>query len=198
MGRPREHDDATRLALLREAERLIEVGGPDAVSVRAVAEGVGTTTRAVYSVFGSKDGLLRALATRLFELLAEAIDAIPETDDPIVDIVEASLQGFRRTALAHPSLYHLVFTRVIPTLELGLDHQATALSTFARLERLVGRLSSSQPGAGPSANRGARSIHALTEGLATMELRGDLGEAAAAEAIWREALGALVRGLARR
>ena len=82
MGRPKEHDEATRAALLAAAERLIDEEGPDAASVRAVADQVGTSTRAVYSVFGSKQGLLEALATRFFEELQAATDAIPLTDDP--------------------------------------------------------------------------------------------------------------------
>jgi hypothetical protein len=39
-------------------------------------------------------------------------------------------------------------------------------------------------------------IHALTEGLATMELRGALGPPSHAEALWRTALWSMVRGLA--
>ena len=69
MGRPTRHDDATRAALLIAAERLVETSGPGALSVRAVADQIGTTTRAVYSTFGSKEGLLASLAQRSFELL---------------------------------------------------------------------------------------------------------------------------------
>ena len=58
MGRPKEHDDNTRAALRAAAERLVESGGPAALTVRGVAREAGTTTRAVYSVFGSRDGLL--------------------------------------------------------------------------------------------------------------------------------------------
>src|SRR3954471_24015483 len=119
MGRPREHDDDVRLALLAAAERLVERDGAEALSVRAVADAVGTTTRAIYSVFGSKAGLLEALAARLFELLADAIDTVKLTDDPSRDLVTASLVGFRRTALQHRALYNLVFLRVVGDLQLG-------------------------------------------------------------------------------
>ena len=42
----------------------------------------GTTTRAVYVLFGSKEGLLEALARRTFELLMDAIAAVPPSSDP--------------------------------------------------------------------------------------------------------------------
>ena len=58
MGRPREHDEETRAALRAATERIVAESGIGAFSVRAVAREVGTTTRAVYSLFGSKEGLL--------------------------------------------------------------------------------------------------------------------------------------------
>ena len=68
MGRPREHDEQTREALRAVAERLFHERGPQGVSVRAVAEQVGTTTRAVYSLFGSQERLLvDALGQRAYE-----------------------------------------------------------------------------------------------------------------------------------
>ena len=113
------------------AERLIDTHGPDAASVRAVADAVGTTTRAVYSVFGSKHGLLEALATRLFEVLSDAIDAVPCTDDVAGDLVEAGVRAFRQTALDHPSLYRLVFVQVVP----DLDSAATSARSRPRRSR---------------------------------------------------------------
>ena len=73
MGRPREHDDATAAALLAAAERILDQEGLSALSLRRLAEAAGTTTRAVYSLFGNKDGLIVALSRRAFDLLGDAI-----------------------------------------------------------------------------------------------------------------------------
>jgi AcrR family transcriptional regulator len=194
MGRPKEHGDATRAALLAAAERLIDENGPDAASVRCVAEEVGTTTRAVYSVFGSKDGLLEALATRLFEMLGDAMDAVPVTDDPVHDVVEVSLQGFRRTALEHPSLYSLVFLRVVPDLELGPSFRDVANAAFGRLEARVERVAQAGALGGRSTREAALAVHALTEGLASMEVRGQMVDPAIAERLWRDAITSIVEG----
>lgn len=191
MGRPREHDESTRAALLAAAERLIDEHGPDAASVRAVADDVGTTTRAVYSVFGSKQGLLEALATRFFEELHAAIDAVELTDDPAADLVEAGMQAFRRTVITHPSLYRLVFLRVVPDLELGPDFGQVAYDAFGRMQALVERVAP-----GPAVHERALAWHALTEGLASMEVRGQMLSTLDAERVWRDALTALVRGFA--
>jgi AcrR family transcriptional regulator len=194
MGRPKEHDDATRAALLAAAERLIDEGGPDAASVRAVADEVGTSTRAVYSVFGSKQGLLEAVATRLFEALNHAIDAVPLTDDPAADLVEVGLRGFRRTALEHPSLYRLVFLRVVPDLDLGPDFGQVAYEAFGRMQARVERLQPAGAPGGTTLHERALAFHALTEGLASMEVRGQMLAQVDAERVWRDALSSLVRG----
>ena len=97
MGRPREHDEHTREALLAAAERIVAEGGPAALSVRAVADAADTTTRAVYSLFGSKDGLLvQALARDAFVFLYDEIDALEVTEDPVSDLLDVGLIAFRR------------------------------------------------------------------------------------------------------
>jgi AcrR family transcriptional regulator len=190
VGRPREHDETTRAALLAAAERLIDEEGPDAAGVRSVAEEVGTSTRAVYSVFGSKQGLLEALATRWFEILNEAIEAVPLTAHPSADLVDVGIIAFRRTALEHPSLYQLVFLRVVPDLELGPEVAAVAYDAFGRMQARVERVAP----AGPAVHERSLAFHALTEGLASMEVRGQMLDTVDAERIWRDALTALVRG----
>jgi AcrR family transcriptional regulator len=164
--------------------------------VRAVAEAVGTTTRAVYSVFGSKDGMLAALATRLFEMLADAIDACPSTNDPATDVVTMSVNGFRRTALEHPVLYGLVFLRIVPNLTLGAEFNDAAMSAFGRLEASLARLQNEGQLGAMTPHSAAQAVHALTEGLATMELRGTFATTDDAEQIWRHAVTALVGGFA--
>ncbi len=107
MGRRRVHGEQTRLALLGAAELLVARDGVAALSVRSVAEAVGTSTRAVYSVFGSKEALVRGLATHAFELLMQAVDATPLTEDPVADLQAALVSGFRPYAVKHPDLFRL-------------------------------------------------------------------------------------------
>ena len=197
MGRPREHDHAARLALLDAAERLVIDHGPAALSARGVADAATTTTRAVYSIFGSMSGLLEALAMRLFELLNEALDTVLLTDDPHADLINASINGFRLVAIRHAPLYNLVFLRVVPDLALGQDFHRLANATFGRLESLVTRIPRPRGRRSPTTREFARTVHALTEGLATMELRGALGPPQEAERMWRAALTMLLASASR-
>lgn len=194
MGRPRQHDEQTRLALLDEAERMIERDGPDALSVRAVADAVGVSTRAVYSTFGSKGGLLDALAQRAYELLDAAITALPATDDPVADLVEAAVQVFRPMAIGHPSLFRLAFLRIVPDLEVGAGTRAAATGSFGRLCERFERLEAARGLGGLTPREAAAYFNALCEGMATTELRvrGLLGPDP--EAAWRRAFTAHLVG----
>src|SRR5947209_10070303 len=107
VGRPREHSEETAAALLEAAERAIAAGGIEAVSVRGLAREVGTTTRAVYALFGSKDGLFVALGARAWESLRADLRGLPITDDPQADLVAAGATVFRQFVLRHPVLFRI-------------------------------------------------------------------------------------------
>ena len=198
MARPRTHDDRTAVALLDAAELIVARSGPHALSVRTVADETGTSTRAVYSVFGSKGGLLAALAQRAFELLRDALDELPVTEDPAADLVDCGVQVYRRFVLEHPSLYRIAFQRAAPGLELTDELQAARAEAFGRLEARVRRLDQSSRLYRQPVRAAAVEFNAMCEGMANAELRGGtlrilpVGDEARA---WRESFETIVRGL---
>jgi hypothetical protein len=99
------------------------------------------------------------------------------------------MHAFRGTVLAHPSLYQLVFLRLVPDLELSAEFGQIAYDAFGRMQALVERVAP-----GPRVHERALAWHALTEGLAAMEVRGQMMDTLNAEHVWRTALTALVRG----
>jgi AcrR family transcriptional regulator len=139
MGRPREHNAHTATALLDAAERLVDEGGVDALSVRCVAKEVGTTTRAVYILFGSKDGLVVALGAKAFLLRGAAVNALPVTDDPASDLLEAGMT-FRRFALAHPALFRLGVQHVAVSADLVRQFSSSAGHALGGLHARIARL----------------------------------------------------------
>ena len=193
MGRPREHDERTAEALLEAAERIVEVAGLEALSVRGVADEIGTTTRAVYSLFDSKEGLVVALGIRAFEMLGAGIDALPTTADPAADIVEAGVAVFRRFAIGHPSLFRIGVQ--LSSSQLRDRFSAAAAKAFAGLEVRMTRVNDAGLLGPRNVRDAACEFHALCEGLSAVELRSQMtpGEE---ERIWRDALTALVAGFA--
>jgi len=195
MGRPRQHDEQTAAQLLEAAERIVDQDGIAALSVRRLATAVGTTTRAVYSLFGSKEGLVVALGARAFELLEAGIEALPETADPQTDLVEAGVKVFRRFAVDHPSLFELAVQRSSAPPELAAAVKPSAAHALDRLRSRVARVDAAGLLGGRRIEIATLEFHALCEGLAALELRGALGRRRAVK-IWRDALGALVTGFA--
>ncbi|WP_281689865.1 TetR/AcrR family transcriptional regulator [Pseudonocardia thermophila] len=63
-------------ALTDAAERLFTEHGYHAVGIEAIAEAAGLTTGAIYSIFGSKRALLRAVLDRRIAQLDEMADPI--------------------------------------------------------------------------------------------------------------------------
>src|SRR5262245_38954576 len=98
MGRPKEHGPQTRAALLTAAAEILHTEGATAVSVRRVAAAANVSTRAVYSLFDDKDGLLRALSVDVAETMRRHHEAVPEHPDPVAEIVELAL-AYRAAAL---------------------------------------------------------------------------------------------------
>jgi AcrR family transcriptional regulator len=190
MGRPREHDERTAAALLAAAERAVTEGGIGALSVRGVAGDVGTTTRAVYSLYGSKEGLVAALAARPFELLHEGLESVPVTDDPAADLIDAALM-YRRFSNDHPSLWALGMQFVTRSDTVN----AVAWKSLNLLKEKVGRLADAGRLNGRTVDQATLQFHALCEGMAAVELRGRPW-VSDWEAMWRQGFEALVAGFA--
>jgi AcrR family transcriptional regulator len=195
VGRPKEHNEQTAAALLDAAERIVEAGGVESLSLRAVANEVGTSTRAVYSTFGSKEGLVVALGSLAFTMLGAAIRELPTTDDPAADLVEAGVDVFRAFSINHTALFRIGFQSGTRSSAPGTQFQQDAMLALAGLEARVARLDPSNGLGGRSTRQASAEFHALCEGLAVVELRGNLPPGQE-EQIWRSALWALVTGFA--
>jgi len=112
MARPRVHDDALRARLVTSAAEVVAGKGVDGVSLRALAKDCGTSTSAVYSIFGSKEALVGAV-------LAEADASFSDSQrralahpasGPVHSLALLGL-AYRRWALDHPALYAVMFAR---------------------------------------------------------------------------------------
>jgi len=207
MGRPQLHDELTREALLDAAERLLAEGGPEAVSVRATADAVDVSTRAVYSVLGSKQALIEGLAGRGFGYLADLVEAAPVTSDPLDDLVSVGVRAFRTFAVGRPHLFRITFDRISaevvrqPPVNAQLQRAFGALSM--RIERALatGLLSPRSP------IEIAFMFHSICHGLAANELSRlqppigasfwQMTAGMDVEKAWTVALSAFVSGLRR-
>jgi AcrR family transcriptional regulator len=173
VGRPRAHDyDELRQALLEVTARVLAEEGPHALSTRRLARDVGTSTTAVYSLFGDKAGLIRAVFLEGFARLARALTAIPLTDDPVADLI-AMGHAYRANARGNPHLYELMFGRPIPGFTPDPETVKETLQAFQPLIDAVTRtVEAGVLAAAPLEI--AIHLHALVHGLTSLELHNAL------------------------
>ncbi|WP_049564461.1 TetR/AcrR family transcriptional regulator [Nonomuraea sp. SBT364] len=164
-----------REAILGAAADLLAQGGRDAVSTRAVCKAAGVQAPILYRLFGDKQGLLDAVATRgLVSYLAQKRD-MPLSGDPVEDLRRGwDLHvGF---GLAEPALYALIYGSPRPGAEPdGAKQASEILAGLVHRVALAGRLRVPE-------RRAARVIHAAGRGttlalIATPEAERDLDDA---------------------
>ncbi len=114
-----------RRALVERAAQMLARREP--VTLRALVEGTGASTMAVYTHFGGMAGLWRAVRQEGFTRLAARLALVEHTSDPVRDL--AALGGaYVASALADPDLYRAMFDA-----QVGLEDPEAAAATFGVL-----------------------------------------------------------------
>lgn len=195
MPRPKVHDEALRLRLLERAGETLSRDGLGALSLRTLAAAAGTSTTAVYALFGGKPGLLEALHAEAVERLRQRLHAVPPGADPLADLVALG-RAYRDAALDDPHLYEVLFGDALPAHASG-EHDAAAV-VFGPVVELVGRAVA--VGALPADTDPATvslALWATVHGLVSLHLRGlHPADAPEPDEVFDRALRAAVAGWA--
>ncbi len=121
--------------ILAAAQHIIRTQGLDALSLRALAKGVGVTAPALYEYFGNKDAILKALFVQGSEVMLTLIDrTIAEIPAGLPRLL-AILNGYRVFARDEPDYFRLLFGTVDPNLSFSDDEYQGMHVIF---ERFVG------------------------------------------------------------
>jgi AcrR family transcriptional regulator len=76
-----QHAEILRLNIIEAAATIMQEYGPEAVTIRKVAEKMECPTKIIYNLFGNKEGLAKELFLEGCKLLAAAFQAVPQQDD---------------------------------------------------------------------------------------------------------------------
>ncbi|MGW4087348.1 TetR/AcrR family transcriptional regulator [Streptomyces sp. NPDC004822] len=132
----RDTADSPRRRIVEAAVELLETGGPDAVSTRAVASAAGMQPPAIYRLFGDKEGLLEAVAEHGYAQFLESKRALldPEPEDAVEDLRRA-WDTVVEFGVSRPELF-AVMTRATGR---GADqaHRAGLEMLYGRVRRLA-------------------------------------------------------------
>lgn len=164
--------DVLTRRLVDEAGRLLLDGGPAALSLRRLAEAVGTSTMTVYTRFGNKQGLLAAMHREGFRRLGAALAEAAEVSDPMEALL-ATGRAYRRAALEGAALYGLMFGPPVEGLDLSAEDEAAAAATYLPLVEAVRRCCEAGVLTGEP-ERIARHLWTVAHGAVSLEIAGRL------------------------
>ena len=108
VARPRTYDADLRAALVAAAAAQIAAGGPTGLSLRALAAQVGTSTNAIYAMFGGKPELIGAVLEAADESFTRAQRQALGAGTTLADLRRLR-HDYRDWALAHPTLFSAMF-----------------------------------------------------------------------------------------
>ncbi|WP_283608313.1 TetR/AcrR family transcriptional regulator [Mycolicibacterium poriferae] len=169
----------TRDRILEAAAELLDKGGVDELSTRAVATAAEVSTPTIYREFGDKDGLLSAVIRQVLQQYwDDKLRVSFATDDALADL-EQLFDLHIEFGLSHPYCYAVAYVSVPEddTLARSLSESPFLLQVMTRL-RDEGRLSTSpEQAARLMATAGIGSVLAL---LSTDPQRRDMSVAHAA------------------
>ncbi|MET9608134.1 TetR/AcrR family transcriptional regulator [Streptomyces sp. NPDC006512] len=95
---------------------LMASGGPDAITLRAIAREMGMTANAIYGYFATRDGLVTSLIDDVYTGLADTVDGSwAATDGHGAAVrIQAWADAFRGWALANPEGFRLIYGDPVP------------------------------------------------------------------------------------
>ncbi len=97
--------------MIEAAAKLLDRGGPAAVTLRAVGEASGVSHNAPYKHFANKEELLAAVASRELERQGRNLADLGGTRGGPAARLRSVMRGYVRWSVAHPERFRLTFGR---------------------------------------------------------------------------------------
>ena len=123
--------DDIKSRIVGAARALYFDRGPEAVTMRAVAERVGVTATALYRHFADKDALLREVVGEGSRLLGSHLFRALEASTPL-ERLRATAMAYLDFALAQPQAYRALFESTGEDQASPVERQRDAVSRFLR------------------------------------------------------------------
>ncbi len=137
-GRRRSyHHGNLRAALIESATAMVEEGGGERISLRAVAARTGVSQTAPYRHFADKTALLSAVAVPGFQAFTECLDqAIASADEPAEQLA-AMGRAYVDFAMTRTGMFRLMFLSDLLPSSQDSELGSVATGSFERLAPVV-------------------------------------------------------------
>jgi len=194
MPRAKQRTAELRDRVLQAAVDILTTEGVAGVTTRNVAEGAGTSTPAVYELFGDKAGLVREMFFEGFRMLSRRLGELSPSGDPRADMI-AVIPVLRVFAQDNPALARLMFSRAFAEFDPGPSERQAGAAVREFIVARVRRCTDAGVIAGDPADI-AHVLLAVAQGLILQETAGWLGTSRASmDRRWDLATAVLANGL---
>jgi len=183
-----------RERLLQTAMDMLASDGVAEFTTRRLAQHAGTSTPAVYELFGDKAGLVREVFFESFRLLRQYLDEVRPSPDPRGELISV-IESLRMFAREHPALTDLMFSRPFADFDPGPAERRAGDEVRLFIVAAVRRCVHAGVLEGDEVDI-AHVIVAMAQGLAVQETAGWLGTSPESrDRRWDLAVTALLDGL---
>ena len=194
MPRAKQRTPELRDRVLGVAVELLTNEGTAGFTTRRVARGAGTSTPAVYELFGDKAGLVREVFFEGFRMLRRRFDELDQSDDPRADLVSV-IEVFRAFVRDNPVLADVMFSRPFADFDPGPGELRAGSAVRELIVATVTRCTDAGVLDGNQADI-SHALLALAQGLASQETAGWLGTSKVSmDRRWALAVSAMLNGL---
>lgn len=152
--------------ILQAASALLLNGGPNALSVRAIATRAGISTIGIYSHFSGKQGILDALYIEGFNMVTLAM-TFDTNGMTAKEIVLCGAKNYFKIAEENEAHYRLIFGESDDSYHPSLEAKGAGAKAFAKLTKLVSGLLNGTSDLSTKQNA-AMQIWAITHGYISL------------------------------
>lgn len=131
-----QHAEMLKLNIIEAAATIMQEQGPDAVTIRRVAEKMECSTKIIYNLFGSKDGLARQLYLEGCKLLAAAFEEVPAQAD-LQQYLRELAEAYWQFSKNHTSYYMLMFGGAFGDFKPGADSLQATITALQQLITII-------------------------------------------------------------
>ena len=194
MPRAKQRTPEMRERVLQAAMDMLASDGVAGFTTRRLAQHAGTSTPAVYELFGDKAGLVREVFFEGFRLLRQYLDQVRPSQDPRAELVLV-IESLRSFAREHSVLADLMFSRPFADFDPGPAERRAGDEVRLFIVAAVRRCVRAGVLQGDEVDI-AHVIVAMAQGLAGQETAGWLGTSQQSrDRRWDLAITALLDGL---
>ncbi|OXM84337.1 TetR/AcrR family transcriptional regulator [Paenibacillus rigui] len=184
-----------RKLVVDAAAALLQEEGPEAVTVRKVAQKMDCSTKIIYSLFVNKEGLAQQLYLEGCKILANELEGAPKSADPVQQFLNLG-EAFWQFGQRYSSYYKLMFGGAFADFKPDEESMQGTVTAMRQLLTVIHNAQEQGRIPGPyDTDSVVRIFWASLHGVIHLYLGGHLGDIHSAQTVYRQTLSLVVNSL---